>query len=187
MKVGSCGMPRTGMEVAIKDADGNRLDQTRRGICTRARRFASYFENPEANAKSLKGWFHTGDLGYLDKDGFLYITGRASDMYISGGSNIYPREAEEVLLAHPAVSEVAILGVPDRKWGEAGVGVVVLKPGSEADEAELIGYLDGKLSKYKWPRRLFFWDEMPKPVMAVPKHLIKNTLFERGDLVEGEV
>src|SRR3546814_8565266 len=94
--------------------------------------FAGYHDNPEANAKALKdGWFHTGDLGRLDAQGFLYITGRASDMYISGGSNVYPREAEELLLAHPAVAEVAVLGVPDPEWGEPGV------PRSEEHTSEL--------------------------------------------------
>lgn len=189
MKVGTCGYPRTGMEVAIKDPDGKRLPPGEKGeICTRGLGvFAGYFENPEANAKALRdGWFHTGDLGYLDADGFLYITGRASDMYISGGSNIYPREAEEVLLTHPAVSEVAVLGVPDPKWGEAGVAVVVRAAGSDVGEGELTAYLDGKLSKYKWPRRYFFWDELPKSGYGkVPKHLIRQELFARGDLAEG--
>ena len=191
MKVGSCGYARTGMEVAIKAPDGVRLGPGEAGeICTRGPAvFAGYFENPEANAKALKdGWFHTGDLGRLDEDGFLYITGRASDMYISGGSNIYPREAEEVLLSHAAVSEVAILGVPDPKWGEAGVAVVVAAdPGSPPEAAELLAFLDGKISKYKWPRRVFFWPELPKSGYGkVPKHLIRQELFARGDLTEGE-
>lgn len=190
MKVGSCGYPRTGMEIAIKDPDGNRLGPNVAGeICTRGPAvFAGYFENPEANAKALKdGWFHTGDLGKLDEDGFLYITGRASDMYISGGSNIYPREAEEVLLTHPAVTEVAILGVPDPKWGEAGVAVVVPNSSENPPSPEnLIAHLDGKISKYKWPRRIFFWSELPKSGYGkVPKHLIRQELFARGDLKDG--
>src|SRR3546814_19066467 len=97
------------MEFAIKDAEGRRLPLGEQGeICVRGPAvFAGYHNNPEANAKALKaGWFHTGDLGRLDERGFLYITGRASDMYISGGSNVYPREAEELLLTHPAVAEV---------------------------------------------------------------------------------
>jgi len=190
MRVGSCGYPRTGMEIAIKDPEGARLPPHKQGeICVRGPAvFAGYHNNPEANAKALKdGWFHTGDLGYLDEAGFLYITGRASDMYISGGSNVYPREAEETLLTHPAVAEVAILGVPDPAWGESGVGVVVLEEGQSAGEKELIAYLDGKLSKYKWPRRLFFWPELPKSGYGkVPKHLIRKELFARGELEEGK-
>ena len=189
-KVGSCGFPRTGMEVAIKTPDGARLGPGETGeICTRGPGvFAGYWNNAQANEKALKGgWFHTGDLGHLDEEGFLYITGRASDMYISGGSNVYPREAEEVLLTHPAVTEVAILGVPDPKWGESGVAVVVLEEGAQAGEAELLDWFEDKLAKYKRPRRVFFWDELPKSGYGkVPKHLIRQELFERGNLKEGE-
>ena len=146
--------------------------------------FAGYHDNPEANAKALKdGWFHTGDLGKLDARGFLYITGRASDMYISGGSNVYPREAEEALLTHPAVAEVAVLGVPDPDWGESGVAVVVLEAGKSATEAELLAFLRDKLARYKQPRQVFFWDELPKSGYGkVPKHLIRGELYARGDL-----
>ncbi len=91
--------------------------------------FAGYYDNPEANAAAFRnGWFRTGDLGHLDPEGFLFITGRASDMYISGGSNVYPRETEETLLRHPAIAEAAILGVPDPAWGEVGVAVCVARP-----------------------------------------------------------
>ncbi|OAB56261.1 acyl-CoA synthetase [Phormidium willei BDU 130791] len=190
MPVGSCGYPRTGMEIAIKAPDGRRLGAGEDGeICVRGPAvFAGYHRNPEANAMALKGgWFHTGDLGRLDTAGFLYITGRASDMYISGGSNVYPREAEEVLLTHPAVAEVAVLGLPDPKWGESGVAVAVLAPGAAADEAELLGHLDGKLAKYKWPRRVFFWDELPKSGYGkIPKHLIREELYARGAVQEGK-
>ncbi len=188
MPVGSCGFARTGMEVAIKDLEGRRLGPDEQGeICVRGPAvFAGYHNNPEANAKALKdGWFHTGDLGRLDTRGFLYITGRASDMYISGGSNVYPREAEELLLTHPAVAEVAVLGIPDPDWGESGVAVVVNEPGQAADEAELLAFLKDKLARYKQPKRVFFWDELPKSGYGkVPKHLIRNELFARGDLTE---
>jgi acyl-CoA synthetase (AMP-forming)/AMP-acid ligase II len=158
-------------------------------ICVRGPAvFVGYHDNPEANAKALKdGWFHTGDLGHLDQRGFLTLTGRASDMYISGGANVYPREAEEVLLTHPAVAEVAVLGVPDPTWGESGVAVVVPADGESASQGELLAYLDGKLAKYKWPRRVVFWDELPKSGYGkVPKHLIRGQLYGRGDVVKGE-
>ena len=190
MPLGSGGYPRTGMEVAIKDPEGRRLAGGEQGeICVRGPAvFAGYHNNPEANAKALKdGWFHTGDLGRVDAEGFLYITGRASDMYISGGANVYPREAEEVLLTHPAVAEVAVLGVPDPDWGESGVAVVVRETGQPAEEDELLGFLKDKLARYKQPRRLFFWDELPKSGYGkVPKHLIREQLYARGDLQEGE-
>jgi fatty-acyl-CoA synthase len=188
MPVGSCGYARTGMEIAIKDGDGRRLRPGEQGeICVRGPAvFAGYHNNPEANAKALKdGWFHTGDLGRLDDKGFLYITGRASDMYISGGSNVYPREAEELLLSHPAVAEVAVLGVPDPEWGESGVAVVVLAEGRGATAEELIAFLKDKLARYKQPRRVFFWKELPKSGYGkVPKHLIRQELHARGELAE---
>jgi len=189
-RIGTCGYARTGMEVAAFDAGGRRLGPGEQGeLCTRGPAvFAGYYNNPEATKEALKdGWFHTGDLGHLDAEGFVYITGRASDMYISGGSNIYPREIEEALLTHPAVGEAAVLGVPDPKWGEAGVAVVVRAPDREADEAELLAHLDGRIARYKIPGRVFFWDKMPKSGYGkVPKHLIRRQLFERGNLVEGE-
>lgn len=190
MRVGSCGYARTGMEIAILDPEGRRLGPGGMGeICARGPAvFAGYHGNPEATTQALRnGWFHTGDLGYLDAEGFLYITGRASDMYISGGANVYPRDAEEVLLQHPAVAEVAVLGVPDPKWGESGVAVVVAAAGAAADADALLAWMDGRLARYKWPRRVFFWDALPKSGYGkIPKHLIRRTLFERGDLKEGE-
>jgi acyl-CoA synthetase (AMP-forming)/AMP-acid ligase II len=188
-RLGTCGYPRTGMEIAIKAPDGRRLGPGEKGeICVRGPGvFLGYWNNPEANAKALKdGWFHTGDLGHVDEAGFLYITGRASDMYISGGANVYPRECEEVLLTHPGVSEVAVLGVPDPKWGESGVAVVVPAAGAAPDEGELLRFLDGRLAKYKWPRRVFFWPSLPKSGYGkVPKHLIREQLFARGELEPG--
>lgn len=163
MPVGSCGIPRTGMDVAILDDSGNHLPAGTSGeICVRGPGvFAGYHDNPEATAKATAhGWFHTGDLGHMDERGFVYITGRASDMYISGGSNVYPREVEEALLLHPAVAEACVVGMPHEKWGECGVAVLVLS--QEATEAELLAYLDGKLAKYKWPHRFVFWNELPK-------------------------
>jgi fatty-acyl-CoA synthase len=164
-RVGTCGYPRTGIEVAICDEEGKRLEPYETGeVCVRGPAvMLGYDNNPEANAKSFKhGFFHTGDLGHLDREGFLYITGRSSDMYISGGSNVYPREVEEALLTHDSVHEVAVLGMPDPKWGELGVAVVVCKAGCNAAPDELIEHLDGKLARYKWPRHVVFWDTLPK-------------------------
>ena len=106
--------------------------------------FAGYYDNPEANAKAFRdGWFRTGDLGHMDEEGFVYITGRASDMYISGGSNIYPREVEEKILTHPAIGEVAVLGVPDPFWGEVGVAVCVAREGASRGERGGAGRVPG--------------------------------------------
>jgi fatty-acyl-CoA synthase len=187
---GTCGIPRLGMQIGIRDPEGNMLATGEQGeICVIGPGVMSgYWQNDKANAEVFRdGWFHTGDLGRLDEAGFLYITGRAKDMYISGGANVYPREIEEVLLTHPGVSEVAVVGIEDEKWGEVGVAVVV--PTAEGTSVEaLAGFVNGELSRYKHPKRYFFWDEMPKSAYGkVPKHLIRKTLFERGDLVEGEV
>jgi fatty-acyl-CoA synthase len=183
--VGSCGRPRTGMEVAILDQNLAPVPIGTIGeICCRGPAvFAGYFDNPEATAKAFRGgWFHTGDLGRMDARGLLYITGRESDMYISGGSNVYPREVEEVLLTHPGVAEVAVLGVPDEKWGEIGVAVVVARQSGLSAEA-LLGHLEGRCAKYRWPRRFFFWDALPKSGYGkVTKKDIRERLLERGEL-----
>ena len=185
--VGSCGRPRTGMEVAILDENLQQVPVGTVGeICCRGLAvFAGYFNNPEATAKALRGgWFHTGDLGRMDARGLLYITGRESDMYISGGSNVHPREVEEILLTHPGVAEVAVLGVPDPKWGEIGVAVVVAsKPGLSAEA--LLSHLEGRCAKYRWPRHFFFWDALPKSGYGkVTKNDIRKRLYESGELQE---
>lgn len=176
----SCGYPRTGMDLAVLDADGARLSPGETGeLCVRGPGvFAGYLENPEANAASFRGgWFHTGDLGHVDARGFVHITGRASDMYISGGANVYPREIEEALLAAPGVAEAAVVGVPDPKWGETGVAVVVPRAGDSIDTDALMQSLDGRLARYKWPSRIVVWPELPKSAYGkVPKRLILEKL-----------
>ena len=182
---GSCGRPRTGMEVAVLDAQMQPVPTGSIGeICCRGPAvFAGYHGDPDATAKALRGgWFHTGDLGRLDERGLLIITGRESDMYISGGSNVYPREVEELLLAHPGVAEVAVLGVPDAKWGEIGVAVVVRRGGvAPVDEAALLAHLDGRCARYRWPRQVFFWEALPKSGYGkLVKKDIRRLLVERG-------
>jgi acyl-CoA synthetase (AMP-forming)/AMP-acid ligase II len=182
MPVGSCGFPRTGMEVAILDLDGNPLPPGTGGeICVRGPGvFAGYHNNPEATAQATRfGWFHTGDLGHMDAHGFVFITGRSSDMYISGGSNVYPREIEEALLTHPSVAEACVVGMPDARWGESGVAVLVPASGAEIDERAVLAHLDGRLAKYKWPARFVVWPELPKSGYGkVTKREVKQRLEE---------
>jgi acyl-CoA synthetase (AMP-forming)/AMP-acid ligase II len=162
---GSCGYARTGMEIAILAPDGSHLDAGETGeICVRGPAvFSGYFNNPEANAKAFAhGWFHTGDLGHLDERGFLSITGRSSDMYISGGSNVYPREIEEALLTHPAIAEACVVGVPDEKWGESGVAVLVVREDQKINLGELLAHLKGRIASYKMPQRVVVWESLPK-------------------------
>jgi acyl-CoA synthetase (AMP-forming)/AMP-acid ligase II len=184
MRLGTCGFARTGMQVQVQREDGSECAPLETGeICALGPAvFAGYFNNPDANAKSFRnGWFRTGDLGHMDAEGFVYLTGRASDMYISGGSNIYPREVEEKILMHPAISEVAVLGVPNRKWGEVGVAVCVARAPIEG--AELLGWLGDKVARYKQPHHVVFWDEMPKSAYGkITKKMIREALAERGQL-----
>jgi len=184
--IGSCGYPRTGIEVAILDAENRPLPPGETGeICVRGPAvMAGYFRNEEATAKAFAGgWFHTGDLGHLDARGFLYITGRQSDMYISGGSNVYPREVEEVLLTHPAVAEACVVGVPHEKWGETGVAVLVAAAGATIDPAAVMAHLDGRLARYKWPSKIVVWEALPRSGYGkVPKNEVKRLLRERGEI-----
>jgi fatty-acyl-CoA synthase len=184
-RIGTCGFERTGMQVSIQGDDGRELKPLETGeICVIGPGvFAGYYDNPEANAKAFRdGWFRTGDLGHMDEEGFVYITGRASDMYISGGSNIYPREVEEKILTHPKIGEVAVLGVPDPVWGEVGVAVCVPREGAgPVTEAEMAGFLAPKVPRYKMPKRFFFWDALPKSGYGkIPKRLVRDELEARG-------
>jgi acyl-CoA synthetase (AMP-forming)/AMP-acid ligase II len=186
VRIGTCGYERTGMQVSIQDDEGRELAPGETGeicVCGPAV-LAGYYDNPEANAKAFRdGWFRTGDLGHMDGQGFLFITGRASDMYISGGSNVYPREIEEKLLAHPALAEVAVVGVPDRTWGEVGVAVCVLKPGAALEEPDLLAWMEGKVARYKLPKRAFFWDALPKSGYGkITKKIVRAELEARGCL-----
>ena len=185
-RIGTCGYERTGMQISIQGDDGRELTTGKTGeicVCGPAT-FAGYYNNPEANAKAFRdGWFRTGDLGHMDHEGFLYITGRASDMYISGGSNVYPREIEEKLLTHPAIAEVAVLGVPDKVWGEVGVAVCVLAPDAALNEPELLAWVDGKIARYKIPKRIFFWSALPKSGYGkITKKAVRDELLARGAL-----
>ncbi|RVI53930.1 AMP-binding enzyme, partial [Sinorhizobium medicae] len=185
-RIGTCGFERTGMQVQIQDENGDEVAAGCSGeICVIGPAvFAGYYRNPEANAKAFRnGWFRTGDLGHVDTQGFLYITGRASDMFISGGSNVYPREIEEKLLMHPDISEAAIVGVPDPVWGEVGVAVCVARDGATLDAAGLREWLDGKVARYKLPKKIVFWPEMPKSAYGkIAKKMIREELERRGEL-----
>ena len=184
MRLGTCGFARTGMQVQVQNDQGLNCAPLETGeICvTGPAVFAGYFNNPEANAKSFRdGWFRTGDLGHVDENGFVYLTGRASDMYISGGSNIYPREIEEKILLHPAISEVAVLGVPNRKWGEVGLAVCVRR--APVEVSDLLAWLGDRLARYKMPQHVVFWDEMPKSAYGkITKKMIHADLARLGQL-----
>lgn len=164
-RLASAGFPRTDVEVRIFDPQDREQSPGEMGeIVTRSDLvMKGYWRNPEATAETLrKGWLHTGDMGFMDEGGYLFIMDRSKDMIISGGENIYPREIEEVLVRHPAVREVAVVGVPDAKWGEAVKAVVALVPGGAATEAELIAFCRDHMASYKKPKTVDFVEALPK-------------------------
>jgi acyl-CoA synthetase (AMP-forming)/AMP-acid ligase II len=122
-----------------------------------------YWRKPKETQKTIvNGWLHTGDLGHYDEDGYIYIVDRKKDMIVSGGENIYPREVEEVLYRHPAVSECAVFGIPDPKWVEAVHAVISLREGATATPEELIEFCKRKTARYKAPKSVEIVEEIPK-------------------------
>ena len=133
-----------------------------------------YYDRPEATAEVMKdGWFRTGDLARRDADGFYYIVDRAKDMIIRGGYNVYPRELEEVLLTHPAVSLVAVIGVPDDSHGEEIKAYIIKKPGAQVTEDEIVAWCKENMAAYKYPRIVEFRDELP---MTATGKILKREL-----------
>jgi fatty-acyl-CoA synthase len=180
----TCGFPRTAMQVSIQDEQGNELAPLEHGeICVAGPAvFPGYLNNPKANDAAFRdGWLRTGDIGTFDNEGFLYITGRFSDMFISGGSNIHPRDIEEKILTHPAIQETLVLGMPDSTWGEVGVAVCVLHPGSSMTEEEMRQHLSERMARYKIPRHIVFWDELPRSGNGkIVRRTVRQLFLELG-------
>jgi fatty-acyl-CoA synthase len=183
VKAGTAGFARTGIQIDIQDQDGGSLAPGEIGeICVIGPAvFSGYYRNDAANAKAFRdGWFRTGDLGHMDEDGFLFISGRTSDMFISGGSNIYPLEIEEKIAAHPLVREACVLGMPDETWGEVGHAVVSLQDGASLTHADLVAYLRSRIASYKIPRALHVVDELPKSAYGkITKNLVRALLAQK--------
>jgi len=164
-KPGSVGFPLMHIDVRIVRPDGTDCDPGEVGelIIRGPHMFAGYWNNPQATAETIRdGWLYTGDLAMRDEEGYHYIVGRLKDMIISGGENVYPAEVESILHSHPAVAEAALIGVPDEKWGEVGRAIIVLRPGAQATEEELITFCRERLASYKVPKSVIFVDELPK-------------------------
>ena len=162
----SAGKALPGIELAIIDADGKRLPSREVGeIATRSgSNMVGYWNLPEATSRTLgqDGWLRTGDAGYMDEEGYLYIHDRIKDMIISGGENIYPAEVESAICDHPDVAEVAVVGVPDDQWGEAVKAVVVMKPGKEASSTDIMRFTRERIAGFKTPKSIDFIDALPR-------------------------
>lgn len=161
----SCGRPSVGVELKIMDMGGRELPCGEVGeIWIKSdSNLQSYYNLPEETAKNLTdGWVHTGDAGYVDNQGYLYLKDRIKDMVVSGGENIYPVEVENAIAHHEAVGDVAVIGVPDEKFGEALLAFVVLREGASLSQEELIAFCRDRIAGYKIPRQLEIIPEMPR-------------------------
>jgi len=186
-KIGSIGIPLPGNEMKIVDDDGNDVPPKTKGeiIIQGDNIMKEYFKNPEANAETLKeGWLYTGDIGYMDEDGFFYITDRKKDMIIRGGENIYPREIEEVLYSHPDVSLATVIGVRDDVYGELPKAFVVLKEDKSVTEDEMIEYSKTKLANFKVPKYVEFRQTLEQTPTG---KIIKQSLREEEEKKRGKI
>jgi acyl-CoA synthetase (AMP-forming)/AMP-acid ligase II len=171
--------PYPNLQARIVDADGQPCPRNVAGEITArfVAQFRGYWNNHAATLNTVRdGWIHTGDLGYIDDDGFLFLVDRLKDMIISGGENIYSREVEEALLRHPAVAECAVIGTPDPKWGENVCALVVLRAGAAVpSEQALIDFSKTLIASYKKPKRVVVLDALPKLVTGkVDKKLLRQ-------------
>jgi len=177
-KMGSVGLPISDILVKVVAPDGNDLPQGQVGelLVKGPNVMAGYLNQPEATQAALEGgWLHTGDLAKIDKDGYIFIVDRKKDMILTGGFNLYPREIEEMLHMHPAVSEAAVVGIPDEEKGELAVGFIILEKGHEVSEKEIIGYCRERMAVYKAPRKVSFVEELPRnPSGKILKRLLRD-------------
>jgi long-chain acyl-CoA synthetase len=164
-RLASVGVAQTPVRVRVADAQGQALQPGEAGevLVQGDSVMAGYWRQPEATAQALRGgWLWTGDIGVLDEDGFLTLKDRSKDLLISGGSNIYPREVEEVLLTAPGVAEAAVVGAPDAEWGEVVVAFVVAQAGARPSEASLDAHCLEHIARFKRPKRYVFVESLPK-------------------------
>ena len=180
-KLGSAGLPPVHTELRIVDNDNVAVGPDERGeICIKGPNIMKgYWNRPEATANAIDemGWFHSGDVGYIDEEGYLYICDRLKDMVITGGENVYPAEVESVLFEHPAITEVAVIGLPDEKWGEAVTAVAAVTGGSDLTLEGLRDFAVAKLARYKLPSRLHIVEALPRnPAGKVLKFELRETL-----------
>ncbi len=182
----SCGKPYPWVEVRVVDGEGNDVPTGTVGeLWTRSHQnMLGYWENQEATAEAVTpdGWFRTGDAGYLDDDGFIYLHDRVKDMIVSGGENVYPAEVENALMTHPDVADVAVIGVPDERWGEAVKAIVVPTAGREPTEPDLIAHARERLAGFKLPKSVDFAEVLPRnPSGKLLKRELREPYWEGID------
>jgi fatty-acyl-CoA synthase len=178
-RLSSAGRPAPLVTVAIMAEDGTLLPPGERGeiVVRSSLVMAGYYKNPEATAEASRhGWHHTGDIGYLDDDHYLFIVDRAKDMIITGGFNVYSAEVEQALMAHPAVRECSVVGLPDEKWGERVVAVVQPQAGAELSEAELVAFAKERIGSVKAPKQVHVWPDLPRSTVG---KVLKTTIRKR--------
>ncbi|MEG1166057.1 MAG: AMP-binding protein, partial [Oscillospiraceae bacterium] len=164
-KWNSCGKPAPFNQIRFLDEEGNDVPQGERGelVFNGKLLFSGYWNNPEAAAEMLQnGWVHSGDMGYLDEDGFCYISGRKKNMFISGGENIFPQEIEDVIMTIPGIWEACVVGVPDHKWGEVGRVLIVADPTENVTREKILAKVKEEMSSIKVPKYVSFVDDVPK-------------------------
>jgi fatty-acyl-CoA synthase len=178
LKAGSCGLPFFHTEIRVVDDMGRDVAPEEMGeVLIKANNLMKgYWKNPEATANTIKDdWLYSGDMARMDKDGFLYIMDRKKDMIISGGENIYPAEIEDYLLGHPKIVDVGVIGYQDEKWGESVKAVVTLKEGEHLTEEELIAWCQGKMAKFKIPKKVAVTDMIPRtPTGKILKRILRE-------------
>jgi len=182
--VASVGETVPGVEVEIRDTDGNALPRGEEGeICVRGHNIMKgYLDNPADTEAAFwaDGWFRSGDIGVLDEKGYLFIVDRLKDMIITGGENVYPREVEEALYAMPQIQECAVIGIPDKEWGEKVVAVIILKEENGPSAAEIKAFLKPRLSPFKVPKEYAIVKEMPKNAAGkILKRELRTTFAKR--------
>jgi long-chain acyl-CoA synthetase len=182
--IGSVGTPVSGMEVQIRDLEGNIMETGEEGeICVRGRNITrGYLNKPEETASAFwDDWFRSGDIGLIDENGYLYIADRLKDMIITGGENVYPREIEEILYSLPGVQECTVIGLPDKEWGERVVALIIPKPGKTIDPDTLNSQLKSRLAPFKVPKEFKIVEELPKsPAGKILKREIRKQYLENG-------
>jgi fatty-acyl-CoA synthase len=181
-RLSSAGIPAPLVNVAIMADDGTILPQGERGeiVLRSTLVMRGYYKNPEATAEaSAHGWHHTGDVGYVSDEGFLYIVDRAKDMVITGGFNVYSSEVEQAVMAHDAIADCAVIGLPDEKWGERVTAVVILRPGQSLDPGELTAFVKERIGSVKAPKQVEVWDDLPRSkVGKVLKTEVRKQLLD---------